>query len=424
MQNLLSRFKSDQFLKHNAIFFIGSISVSAINYFYHPIMSRLMTVENFGEVQTLISLFTQASLMLGVFNIIGINITANHENPTEQQRKLSQLHLFASYLMLALSCAIVIASPFVRHLLQFQSFLPIAVLAPIFLGAVPLTFRRSYLQGTHDFPSLSIAGLIVAGGRLVFGVLLVLAGLSTLGAISGLLIAQFLSVGYVYKKTYRALNLPLRQKFRLNQELRHELFYGLLIFCSTSLVTFLSTSDIVVVKYFFAPDIAGFYAGISTISNIIFFATGSIAGVLIATIKLKNTRQENFRILAKAFILIGLIGGSGLILFSLVPHLVIKILLGQRYLVYADLLPRVAMVTFTCSLVNILSSYFLALRRKMILFISGIGALVTVILIALFHTTPASIVNDFLAASISTFILLCLFFIWSLKNQKSTADIF
>jgi hypothetical protein len=34
MYNVLSRFRTDLFLKHNAVFFLGSLSVSLLNYVY------------------------------------------------------------------------------------------------------------------------------------------------------------------------------------------------------------------------------------------------------------------------------------------------------------------------------------------------------------------------------------------------------
>jgi O-antigen/teichoic acid export membrane protein len=49
--------RSSDFLRQNAILFVGSLAVSVLNYAYYPVLGRLLKVEEFGEVQVLISLF-------------------------------------------------------------------------------------------------------------------------------------------------------------------------------------------------------------------------------------------------------------------------------------------------------------------------------------------------------------------------------
>jgi O-antigen/teichoic acid export membrane protein len=316
MQKLLARFRTDQFLKHNAVFGLGSISVSLINYSYYVVMGRLMSVEEFGEVQTLFSFITQTNLLLGVFGLLAVHITANHEDPGEKHRKLSQLYLCAFYLMLALAAVLLLTAPLLTTALRLASPRPLVLLALLLLGVVPLTFRRAFLQALYDFHALSLAGLIVAVGRLAFGALLVLAGLSTGGALAGLLMAHLVSLWFVWQKTHRTLRLPLTNRLVMDSELGGELGYGCLIVCAIGLVTFLSTADMVVMKYFFPPDVAGFYAGVSTISNIIYFATGSMTGVLMASVKMKSLPQENWGLLTKAVLLISAIGGTVLVIFS------------------------------------------------------------------------------------------------------------
>jgi hypothetical protein len=67
MHHGLSRCRTDPFLTHNAVFFLGSLSVSLLNYAYYGVMGRLMRVEEFGEVQTLLAFMTQINLLVGVF---------------------------------------------------------------------------------------------------------------------------------------------------------------------------------------------------------------------------------------------------------------------------------------------------------------------------------------------------------------------
>ncbi len=70
MRAKIKALADDRFVKNNVIFFFGSMGVAFLSYLYHPILGRIMKVEDFGEVQTLLSLVTQVSVPLGIFAVI------------------------------------------------------------------------------------------------------------------------------------------------------------------------------------------------------------------------------------------------------------------------------------------------------------------------------------------------------------------
>jgi hypothetical protein len=91
---MLNKLFQDKFFRHNFIFFCGSILVAFFNYLYHPILSRMMDIGSFGEVQALISLFLLLSMVIGVFRTIVINIVANAQEIKEKQEEID--NTFAS----------------------------------------------------------------------------------------------------------------------------------------------------------------------------------------------------------------------------------------------------------------------------------------------------------------------------------------
>ena len=80
MKRLLSLVRSSDFLRHNLVFFVGSFAVSVINYLYYPVLGRLLPTTQFGEVQTLVTLFLQANIFLGVITNVAVNIVANERD--------------------------------------------------------------------------------------------------------------------------------------------------------------------------------------------------------------------------------------------------------------------------------------------------------------------------------------------------------
>lgn len=396
---MIKKIINDDFLKNNFIFFIGSMAVAVLNYLYHPILGRMMNVADFGEVQSLISLFTQLGVFIGVFNVITVNITANNEDSGERDAVISALRKISLYITGALFLLIVAASAMLRDFFQFSSFYPFISLAFLLLTGVSFTFRKAFLQGISDFKAVSWAGIIFAGGKLIFAVMLVYFGWRSLGAISGLLIAQLLALFYVFAKTKKNLDLDFFIKNKIATVIKAECKYALLIFLSTAAITFLYTADVLMVKHWFPPEEAGLYSGIATIARIIFFATGSVSGVLLSAVKIKNAHGENRKILKKGSILTLLIAGAGLFVFTVFTDFIINILIGSRYIPLAPLLGELSLLLSMVSLINLLFFYFLALRRSIIIAASLVGPSIIFLLSLFRHESLIQIIHNYLIGS-------------------------
>ncbi len=393
---MIQKILKDDFVKHNIILFSGSMVVAVLNYLYHPILSRMMSVDDFGEVQALIAIFLQSGVLLGIFGTIVVNLTANSNSDSENLSLINQLYKIAMITSLVLTAGIIIGTPFLKKFLQFHSVWAFWVLALSLPLSVSLTFRRFFLQGKKDFLKSSSLNIFYAGGRLVIAVFLVWLGWATVGAIGAITLTTFFSLFYAYKITHKELKLSLKEKIIFDKKLKEEFRYGFLIFLVTAFVTFLYTADMIFVKHYFSPEIAGFYGGVATIARVVYFITGSVVGVLIASVKIKDSWQQNRRVLLKGLIIISLIGVSVAGVFILFPEFIIKTMIGQRYIEYAYLLPRMTVLLFLVSLSNLLLMFFLALRKYFIIKIVIIGVLFIVLTTILYHASLISIVDNFL----------------------------
>ena len=155
--------------------------------------------------------------------------------------------------------------------------------------------------------------------------------------------------------------------------------------------------DVLSVKHYFPPEIAGLYAGISTISNIIFFATGSVYGVLLATIKIGSPANKN--LLRRSMLLMLLLGGGAFAVFSLFPKTVIHILIGKTYVPYAHFLPSISFALFLITFANLFFVYHLAQRAYAISYIALGGALITYLLIITNHASIQAVINNVITGS-------------------------
>lgn len=405
----ISRLKQSSFIRHNAIFFVGSVAVGALNYLYYPILGRLLPPATFGEVQALVSFFLQLSIFLTVLGLVTVNIAANYENEAKRNRVIFELERIAFVASLGLLGLSVVFSRQLGAFFQFDDSFPFVILMLAIVVSVPFTFRSAFVRGRHGFVVASIANLLASSTKIILSVVLVTIGLSTAGAIWGVAFAQFLAFLYVayWAKRMGLLRVPGEHwRWPDVSLLKPELKYAGLVLVTSLIITLQFSIDILVVKHFFDAKTAGLYAGIATVARVIFFVTGSISQVLMSSVKLRNSEAKNRELLTKSFYLLFLVSVPVLMIFVLAPEFIIRILMGDQYLEYASLLPMLSVAIFVVSIVNLVVSYYMALRRYAVALIVTAGAFITYALMITNHATLRGVILSLLLGSLSMMLLI------------------
>ncbi len=399
---LIRRLRSNEFLRHNAIFFTGSLAVSILNYLYYPVLGRLLPATQFGEVQALVSLFLQATIFLGVVTNVAVNVVANEPDAGLRSRIVGELERVATLVVVAGLLVCLAFLPWIQAFLQFNEPLPFIILGVSLAITAPLSLRSAYLRGMSAFARLSVAGILSAGIKLLASAAFVVAGFGTTGAIGGLVAAQIVAFFYARHYAHKLGLTGAGGKLFRKPDLaliRPQLNYAVLVLIVSLVTTTLFSFDIVVVKHYFSAEVAGAYAGIATIARIIFFLTGSVAGVLLSTIKREAPRSASRALLLRSALLQTILGGAALAVFALAPLLVTRLLIGPRYLSLAGLLPELSLAMFVIAFVNLMLIYDLALRRWSGAVVAIAGAVVTFALVLVSHANPAAVVRSLLLGS-------------------------
>jgi O-antigen/teichoic acid export membrane protein len=410
--NVIGRVRSSAFLRHNAIYFFGSLAASAINYLYYPVLGHLLKLADYGEVQALVALSLQMAIFITVLSQVTVNVAATY-NEMDKRRVAFELEKLALFISLLVFIVGSIFSWKLRDFFNFSSIWPFIVLLVMLVVTGPSSFRAAYLNGHKKFGITALYNILIAASRLVFSVLFVLIGWGAIGAIFGLVIAQILAFIYT---AYQAQKLGFGDvpglKYLSMPDLRlvlPELKYGLFVFASSMGITLMSSMDIFVVKHYFDVTTAGRYAGVSAVARILFILTAPIAQVLLPSVRKTRPARENYNYLIRSLALLTGIGGVVLLGFTLLPHFVIGVLMGGNYTPYSNLLPMLSLAMFMMSVLNLIIYYHIALRHYQMCVIVIAGMVVTATLMALSHSSLLLIIHNLVWGSVA---MLGLFLAW------------
>ncbi len=408
LKSVIAKIQSNDFLKHNLIFFVGSMLVAFLNYLYYPVMGRLLSNVEFGELQVIASAFMQMTTILSVLSLVTINILINQPSKKLGRQTVAELEKVSLYVGFVVLLVVALCSELLKDALQFTSAYPFIAIVVAIVISIPLTFRTAYLKSQKDFSGTSLSGAVTSVAKLLFSIILVYAALKTFGAVIGIVLSQttaLLYTNYRAKKVgyVRPRSSTRTPNFKL---LKPQMPYAVFVLCMSLLTTLQISIDVTIVKYLFSPEQAGNYAAIATVARIIFFLAGSIIAVMISSTSLLKSSQENFRILTKSAILVVSLCGTATMIFCLFPTLIMHLLLGTRYDSYAHLLPLLSLTIFIGSLVSLLSAYFISLR----IYYAGLvvvgGSLLTLVLVVVRHATLEHVIIGILSGSVVTFIVL------------------
>lgn len=391
------------FLKHNAVFFIGSLSVAALNYLYYLVLGRMLSPSDFGEVQTLTSLFAQAAIFLSILTYVTIHVTVNAPDKQQRNQTLLALEFISLASGGALLAAALLSAGLLREFFNFSSVWPFFALIAALGISIPTVLRMSFLRGNKLYAKASFVDGIGSASKLVLSPLLVLAGLRSFGAVTGLALSQVISlvVGTVWSYRRGLKGFGFRRRHMNLDALRPQMRYALAVFMVSGCVAAMLSLDMIAVKHYFQPDQAGTYAGMTSVARIVFYVTAPFTGVLLTLVSLRAPEGKNLRWLKGSIALILLFGGGATLFLTLFPDFMIRLFIGSKYLLFSDSLPKLSLAMLLLGLANTLLMYQIAMRR----FKYGILAIsvtfLTVGMLYMRHNTPEQVVEGILAGSVA-----------------------
>ena len=421
MNDIIKKIKSDKFLSNSFIFFTGGFLVSVGGYFFHFLMVRMLSVESYGEIQSLLAVSVIFGIPMAALSTVLVKYTAAFKAKGENNKLHSLFSLFTNRILLAISIFSVfffVFSGFIADFLKLKTTWPVIILGLTFIPTFLSLVNRAIIQGLEKFTSISIIGLAEVIVRILLAFILVKIGFAVNGAIGAIALAGLASYFFTF--------LPLKFLFGRDKkkepiETKEIIKYFPPVFFALLFLTLFYNIDIVLVKHFLPAYEAGQYGALALIGHIIFFITGPIVAVMFPMASAAHANNANpSKIFKKTIVLAGLVGSAILLVYFLLPGLIIKILVGDKFLALSNLLGWFGLAMFVYSLVMIFSQYFLSIHKTKVFYFLGLGVLLQTISITIWHQNLGQIVWAMNAAMLFTLVLLLVYY-WRVKKLENYA---
>jgi len=383
-------------LKGSLILLIAFNAYNFLNFVFHFIMARMLTIAEYGVLAVLFSIIYS----LGVFTESIQTIITRYTTNEKDEGKINDL-LRKSFTKVLKPVSIIfilyllIAFP-LSYLLKINYFL-LALTGIIIFPSFSTPITRGIMQGRKMFIPLGMNMIYESVFKLFLAVLFVWIGWKVYGAMAGVILGVSLSLFISFFSLRKIMNSPRKKSNTLDiyNYARPTLMVMAVIIVFYSL-------DIILAKIFFSDEIAGTYAIASILSKTIFWGTQPIARAMFPLSAEKNNNSN--KIFSNSLFMLIFMISCALLIFFFFPDFIVYIFSGKNVPLASNILIYLGIATSILSLTNLNFMYKLSKGKIRNYYWMPIFILIEISLFWLFSSNLIEFSLSFITSSL---ILLC-----------------
>lgn len=409
MRKKYLQWNRDNFLLHTGVLIMGTKLGDIFNFIYRIALVRLLTVDEYGILNSLISFSLVFSSFIAPFKPALSKSLAEYIEKKELGEAMFVIKRagrdlgFFSVLILAVFFFV---SGYIATFLNINNLYYIVLLGVLVAGAIITAIPQAFLQGAQLFKSLAWISALSAFIKLVAGLGLVYLGSKVSGGLWGFIIYSIfvLLVGTIIIRRY--FNRRGMEKIRpivvsMAPIYKYFIPTGLLLGSFLAL----TNMDVVLVRHFY-PEKVGIYSVAQMAGLIIFFLPGTITMVIFPKVAAARVRQaDSLSLLKKSLILVAGFCLLGVLAFGIIPAGMLSIITGKTNPLSAELVPWFALSMSFHALTMLVLFFHLASHNTRIVLPMVLLAAAEVVTICLYHPALKSILFILLFYSVAAFAL-------------------
>lgn len=305
------------------ILLAGSTFVSLVNFAYNVAVARMLGAAAFSHAAVAVTLLMLVSSLTLAFQLVCAKFVARSQTLGEKAYIYRTLRHRAWMVGLALGSLLFLSSGLISEYLRLPSRNLVMVLAVGMAFYIPVGVKRGALQGTLQFARFSGNMILETVAKFCCAVVLIQLGYGVFGAV----LAISLSVVVAYfvpgvGPELSAASVPG------DPGSAREGLQAILFFVGQVII---NNVDIVMVKHFFQPDLAGFYAAVALVGRVLYFASWSVVSAMFPISAGTTEREATDHVL---LIPLAIVVGLTVIFvgaMSLMPDFVLRTVFGSAF---------------------------------------------------------------------------------------------
>lgn len=255
-------------LQGSALLLASTGLVSATNLLYNIAIARGLGPEGFGHATAIYTVLMLLSAVTLAFQLVCSKLVAKSPDLSGKIAIYRELLRRSWQTGLFLGAVIMLGSSVIAQYLHLPEAHDIILLGFGTAIYVPLGVRRGMLQGIYDFRRLALNFVLEALIKIVGALIMLHYGLGVTGVIGAVVI----SIALAYATSGSALEHTSKVRIQVKASFREGMqatvfFFGQVI---------ISNLDILLVKHYFPPRIAGLYAVVALVGRVVYMFSWSV----------------------------------------------------------------------------------------------------------------------------------------------------
>lgn len=408
-------------ISQSSMFVIILMATHLVNLIFNLYLGKSLDAKDFGVVTFITSL-------LYFTNIILLSLVATMSYTVAYLQAHSNNSAIAFFLLIRKKGIIfaIVASllwllliPILNPFFQIQSQLPLLLYVPIFILGVIAASNRGFLQGRLQFAKAGTILISEALSKLFIAVTIITLGYKVLAYVAIPFSIIFASL--VSSLLTKNIGKPAEEDKPSQFPVR---FFLVASLASLSTMAFLSL-DIIFVKHFFSPIVAGQYALLALTGKTIYFFGSLFNNFLIPLVgrdlgKGKNpikTFHVIFSFTSTAVIL-------GFFTFGLFGYITAPILFGDKADAITSLLPLYSLAIAGYTIATSITTYHLAKKEYVFPLLATVNAFFVAVGLIIYNDSLEQIIQVLLVGSAINIVVIAGLHIFNTYLAKTKAFLF
>lgn len=393
----LRSFLRSDFARHGFLVFVSSVVVNFASYAFNLVLSRWLGIPGYGVVASLTSILVVFSIPSAVLATVVVKLVAELKAVADVSRLQA---LSRRIFELAGGAAgILFLATALAHV-ELAKFLHIGDVRVVFVAGLVLalstftTIVRALLQGTQDFRRFAASTVLQGALRGVLGISAAAISPDALHAMLGWLAAECVAAAYTAYAAVETIHADRRTAGSITLDWSRIAQTTAGIGASAAILTTLGSGDMILVKHFFSPTVAGLYGALSLGGRVLTFGLGFLPTVVLPKATARAMRGESaLSILAVAAGISALAAAIVLTFVAEKPAIFIGLLVGAKYQAISPYVFEYCVAASLLTFASLAATYKTALHRYDFVAPAALVALAEFAAVALFHDTIAQVVR-------------------------------